>query len=77
METIKLKIPIMVLGPQAGKMIECKELHFPEQLTGAHVKFFPKAFLNGGNEVEPNEVIPFLSGPLQISRMSDPSLKGP
>ena len=65
MEPVKLKKPIMIPSAQ-GKDIECRELQWPDELMAGHVKFFPRAFLNGGFEVEPHEVVPFLSGIFEL-----------
>lgn len=62
---INLKTPIMVPGPN-GKDMEIDKLQFPSKLCAGHIKYFPKAFVNGGSEVQPDEVVPFLSGILEI-----------
>ena len=62
---IELKKPIKIPGPQ-GKDIETSELQFPTELTARYIKYFPTAWVNGGSQVESHEVIPFLSGLLEI-----------
>ena len=65
MMEVKLETPIMVPGP-GGKDIEMSKLQFPEKLTAAHVKHFPKAFVNGGSEIAPDEFVPFMAGLLEL-----------
>jgi hypothetical protein len=63
---ITLEYPIAQLGAD-GKLIETTVVEFPDRLQAKHLKFMPKAFINGGTEVEPHESLPFIAGVLGLS----------
>jgi len=62
---VEIRKPIKI--PTAGgKFVETNILRFPDELKAKHIQYFPKAFVNGGTEADPKEIVPFVAGVLEL-----------